>query len=242
MRLDVPIVLVTGPMVGTSSWARTAERLRAAGNRVDVPDVLDSLGRVPAWHVWGSHLIDLIDASLEPILIGRSAASILVADVATKMPVSGLVILDGHIPPAQGPTSPFGSNRRAFLNNLADEEGVLPRWSQWWKEPQSAATMGIDRLARDTKAFAAFEAERPRMSLGWFDDVIDLAAWDHVPAGYIQTCAYYDRAAEDALRRGWPVKRLNGTHLHPTLEPDETAAAIAAVCEALLAREGEFRK
>jgi hypothetical protein len=233
MLKDLPIVLVTGPMVGTSSWAPTAARLRAAGNHVEVPDVLGSLGRVPAWSAWTSHLIDLIDTSLKPILIGHSAASILVADMATKMPVRGLVIVDGHIPPASGPTPPFLPSRRAFLDSLANEEGLLLPWSQWWKDPQFAGIMGVDRLARDAKAFALFETELPRMARSWFDDAIDLAAWDHVPAGYIQTCSYFDPAAEDALRRGWPVKRLNGTHLHPTLAPDETAAAIAAVCKGL---------
>jgi len=41
------------------------------------------------------------------------------------------------------------------------------------------------------------------MTLSWFDDVIDLVPWDHVPAGYIQLSAIYDHAAEEALRRAW---------------------------------------
>jgi hypothetical protein len=81
----------------------------------------------------------------------------------------------------------------------------------------------------------------PRITLSWFDDVIDLAPWDHVPAGYIQVSAIYDHAAEEALRRAWPVRRMQGTHLHPTLKPDETAAAIQAVCRELLGTGASVR-
>jgi hypothetical protein len=65
-------------------------------------------------------------------------------------------------------------------------------------------------------------------------NVIDLAPWDHIPAGYIQLSPIYDHAAEEASRRAWPLRRLHGTHLDPTLRPDETAAAIRAVCSELI--------
>jgi hypothetical protein len=49
------------------------------------------------------------------------------------------------------------------------------------------------------------------MHIGWFDDAIELANWDHIPAGFIQTSAIYDHAAAEAQRRGWPVTNLQGT-------------------------------
>lgn len=225
------IVLVTGPLVGASSWALTADRLRAAGARVCVPDVLVALGAAPSWRAWTSHLADLVSVDEEPVLVGHSSASTLVADLATKMPVRGLIIVDGDIPPASGPALPIRASFREYITSLADKEGLLPPWSQWWlKDRRRAQLVGIDALALDAQAFESFEKGLPRMTLSWFDDAIDLAPWDHVPAGYIQTSAIYDHAAEEALRRAWPVKRMQGTHLHPTLKPDETAAAIEAVC------------
>ena len=51
------------------------------------------------------------------------------------------------------------------------------------------------------------------MHIGWVDDAIELADWDHIPAGFIQTSAIYDHATVEAQRRGWPVTNLHGTHL-----------------------------
>jgi hypothetical protein len=111
---------------------------------------------------------------------------------------------------------------------------MLPVWSKWFAgDTQRASLVGLDRLASDPAAFAQFEKELPRMPLEWFDDTIELANWDHVPAGFIQTSKIYDHAAVEAERRGWPVTRLRGTHLHPTLSPEETAEAILAISHRL---------
>jgi alpha/beta hydrolase family protein len=234
MLLQSDIILVTGPLVGASSWAPTADRLRAAGARVHVPDVLARLGGAPSWSAWTSHLVELVSPDDEPILIGHSSASTLVVDLATKIHVSGLIIVDGDIPPASGSAPPIRATFHEFISGLADEDGLLPPWSQWWvKDRRRAQLVGIDALALDPGSFESFEMGLPRMTLSWFDDVIDLAPWGHIPAGYIQLSAIYDHAAEEALRRAWPVRRMQGTHLHPTLKPDETAAAIQAVCREL---------
>jgi Alpha/beta hydrolase family len=234
MLLQSDIILVTGPLVGASSWAPTADRLRAAGARVHVPDVLARLGGAPSWSAWTSHLVELVSPDDEPILIGHSSASTLVADLATKIQVRGMVIVDGDIPPASGSAAPVRATFRDFIAGLADQDGLLPPWSQWWlKDRRRSQLVGIDALALDRRSFESFEMGLPRMTLSWFDDVIDLAPWSHIPAGYIQLSAIYDHAAEEALRRAWPVRRMQGTHLHPTLKPDETAAAIQAVCREL---------
>jgi pimeloyl-ACP methyl ester carboxylesterase len=231
--MQANIVLVTGPMVGASSWAPTADRLRASGARVQVPDVLALLGYAPPWSAWTSYLADLISLAEEPILVGHSLASTLVADLATKMPVRGVIIVDGDMPPANGPALPGKATFRDYVKSLADENGVLPPWSRWQRDQRRAQLVGIETLALDPDAFESFEKGLPRIMARWFDDVIDLAPWDHVPAGYIQTSAIYDQDAEEALRRGWPVKRMQGTHLHPTLKPDETVSAIEEICREL---------
>jgi hypothetical protein len=68
----------------------------------------------------------------EPFLVGHSSASTLVADLATKMPVRGLIIVDGDIPPASGSAAPVRASFREFISGLADQDGLLPPWSQWW--------------------------------------------------------------------------------------------------------------
>jgi hypothetical protein len=127
------------------------------------------------------------------------------------MPVRGLTMVDGETPPESGPVAPGRDSFRQFVASLADRDGRLPRWSDWWRDHPRRPFTGIDELANDA-------------------DMIDLAPWAHIPSGYIQTSAFYDHAADEAQRRGWPVVRIKGTHLHPTLQPDETAAAIQEIC------------
>lgn len=223
------IVLLTGSMVGASSWAPTGGVLRASGFRVHVPDVIAAHGALPPWRSLPSLYAGMLQLDHPPIVVGHSLATILAAAVAGHRPVRGLVFVDGDIPAANGRVIPGRESFRQFLLSLADAEGRLPRWSDWWKgRPQSAA-IGIDDFARDAEAFARFEREQPRVAASWFDDALDLVPWAHIPAGYVQTSSFYDHAAEDAERRGWPAVRIKGTHLHPTLKPDETASAIMSV-------------
>jgi hypothetical protein len=227
-------VLVAGPLVGSSSWEPTARQLREAGRRVHVPDVLTACGTPPPWSQWTSHLIDLIPGGNELILVGHSSASALVADLASKLATRGLIIVDGDVPPEIGAAPPVRPALRDFIAGLAGPDGMLPPWSTWFRDDQQRASLvGIDILARDAVALAQFEKELPQLNVSWFDDTIDLAGWDHVPSGYIQTSAIYDHAATEALRRGWPFQRIDGTHLHPTIQPSETAAAILAMSRRL---------
>ena len=133
-----------------------------------------------------------------------------------------------------GPAYPVRPALREFIAALPEEAGLLPPWSQWFlRDPQRATLIGIDRLAHDDATFAAFEQMLPRMTKAWFEDTIELHPWDHVPAGYIQTSGIYGHAMAEAQKRGWPVMRLQGTHMHPTLAPDEMADAILRMSDLL---------
>ncbi|UFZ07066.1 alpha/beta hydrolase [Bradyrhizobium ontarionense] len=178
-----------------------------------------------------------IAATDDLILVGHSSASPLVAELATKLPARAIIIVDGDIPPPHGRASPVRPVLHDFIRNLAGAEGMLPVWSRWFaRDPQRAALIGLDILARDPLALAQFEDGLPTMRVDWFDDTIDLLRWDHIPAGFVQASPIYDHATTEALRRGWPVERLNGTHLHPTLCPDEMAGAILSLAHRLRQR------
>jgi hypothetical protein len=125
-----------------------------------------------------------------------------------------------------------------LIRSLAEPDGSLPIWSRWRGDERRAALVGLDILARDQAALAEFEIGLPRFSVEWFEDIIELANWDHVPVGFIQTSAIHDHSAAEARRRNWPVARLHGTHLHPTLHPAETADAIIAMSDQLVAVVG----
>jgi hypothetical protein len=160
---------------------------------------------------------------------------VLAADLATRLPARGIIIVDGEVPPSQGAAFPVRPALHDFIKGLVEPDGMLPIWSRWFaRDMQRMSLVGLDALARDAAAFARFESGLPRMQIDWFDDAIELADWDHIPAGFIQTSAIYDHAAIAAQRRGWPVTNLHGTHLHPTLHPAETANAIIAMSRQLV--------
>jgi len=230
-------VLVAGPMVRAASWEPTADHLRQAGWSVQVPDLLATRATPPPWSTWSRHLLDHIAPREGLILVGHSSGSALVADLATKLPASAIIIVDGDIPPAQGSAAPVRPALHDFIRSLAGADGMLPVWSRWFaSDPQRTALIGLDRLAADALGLASFEDGLPTMRVDWFEDTIELSRWDHVPAGFIQTSPIYDHATAEALRRGWPVERLTGTHLHPTLCPAETANAILSIAQQLDAR------
>ena len=229
MSFRPDLVLVTGPMVGASSWGPTADRLRASGWRVHVPDVVATSGTLPPWNELSLHYARLLSLEEAPILVGHSLATGVIADLAARIPVCGLIMVDGELPPASGPSAPGRDSFRKFVAGLADRDGRLPLWSDWRRDHPWRSFTGIDELAHDADAFATFKRDQPSVSLTWFDDTVDLVPWAHIASGYIRTSAFFDHAADEAERRGWPVVRIKGTHLYPTLRPDETAAAIEVV-------------
>jgi hypothetical protein len=238
-HVSLDFILVAGPPVRASTWEPTAKRLREAGWLVQVPDILAHHASPPAWSEWTRSLLDRIAPTGDSVVVGHSSASPLVADLATKLPARAVIIVDGEIPPSHGAAPPVRPALREFIRSLADAAGTLPIWSKWFSgDEHRIALVGLDILACDPVAFTQFEVGLPKMRIEWFDDTIELANWDHVPAGYIQTSKIYDHATVEAQRRGWPVVRLNGTHLDPTLRPLQTADAILSMSRRLgLARQ-----
>jgi Alpha/beta hydrolase family len=232
--MSLNFVLVPGPLVRGSSWAPTAKQLRKSGYNVQIPDVLDNQQQPPAWHAWNSHLLKKITPCQEPILVGHSSASALVADLAHRLPCRCVIIVDGDLPPPRGSASPVRPALHEFIRSIASGDGTLPIWSRWFGgDIRRTSLVGLDLLAKDPVAFAKFERGLPRLSVDWFDDTIELAGWEHVPAGLIQCSPIYDHATLEARRRGWPTVKLEGTHLHPMLEPAETMRAIVSMSHQL---------
>jgi hypothetical protein len=229
------IMIIQGPLVGASGMIPLADRLRATGLHVHMPDVLHGQETPPRWSAWSTHLMRLVALDgRTPVLVGYSASTALAAEVATRIPTQGIIFLDGDIPPDTGRVAPGSERVRRRVAALDDSDGRLPPWSDWYATEEERAVIGITALQADAEAWDAFKRDQPRMTRDWFSDEIDLAPWSDVAAGYVQLCSFFDRSAEEAEKRGWPVVRLKGTHLHPTLKPQETAEAILRVCGSLV--------
>jgi hypothetical protein len=229
-------ILIAGPLVRASSWDPTARRLREEGWLVQNPDVLAHYDQPPSWCDWTSQLQRFLTPANRPIVVGHSSAGTLAVELATRISAGAVIVVDGDVPPAYGQASPVRPALRELIRRLPNSGGLLPIWSRWFDEAaERKALVGLDQLARDPAAFATFESELPRFSADWFDETIELGPWQHVPAGYVQTSAIYDHASAEAERRNWPVVRLGGTHLHPTIRPDETALTLIEMAERLVA-------
>ena len=180
------------------------------------------------------NVLDHISPGSDTVAVGHSSSCALVAELATKTPLRGLILVDGDIPPSQGAASPVRPALLEFISGITDETGTLPPWSRWFADDAVRASLvGIDVLQRDTHEFALFEQGLPRLRADWFNDKVELGHWEHVPAGYIQASQIYDHAMAEARRRGWPVAKLDGTHLDPTLRPVEMSEAIISMTRLL---------
>ena len=85
------IVIIQGPLVGTSGMMRLADRLRARGLHVQLPDVLHGQENPPPWSAWSTHLMNLVSLDgRRPVLVGYSASTTLAAELATRIPTQVL--------------------------------------------------------------------------------------------------------------------------------------------------------
>ena len=125
---------------------------------VQVPDVLAHHHSPPSWSAWTSHLLEHVTRGHEPIVVGHSSASAPVADLATKLPARGIIIVDGDVPPSRGAAvrsgPPFTTSSRALSNPTAcfrsGPDGLRAIRG-------GMSLVGLDILARDAVALAGIE-------------------------------------------------------------------------------------
>ena len=110
------IVLVHGACLGGWSWFKVATRLRAAGHRVDAPDLAASgadprpLREVPTFRDYTAPLLDLLaalPAGDRVVLVGHSLGGVSVALAAELFPdkVAAAVFLCAFMPDCAAPPS-----------------------------------------------------------------------------------------------------------------------------------------
>jgi len=223
------IVLVTGPFTGRTSMLDTADALRAAGAEVTEPDPHalhpDAL---PGLEDWAHSLLAAIPRAPRPLMVGFSAGTVLAAWLAPQVAATGLVLIDGALPPRSGPCPILSDEVRAHLRGRAAPD-ALPTWSDWW-DADLAEPLGHHRLARARPDLVeALRAEERAFPLDWLEQTLDLPPCDGIPAAYLRLSRFHDAEAELAASRGWPVERIDGSHLHPAFAGNETAGAILAL-------------
>jgi len=161
------LLLVHSPLVGRATWDLVAAGLAGRGYRVGVPDLA---GTVAAGPPYCSRQAEVIasSASAKPlILIGHSRAGpVLAAAGALIEQVRGYIFVDAGLPtPGQNWMDTVPPDLAAQLREMADAQGWLPPWPQWWGEEALAG------LIPDPEVRRHFAAGCPRLPLAMFEEV-----------------------------------------------------------------------
>ena len=224
--------LIHAPVLGPASWQPAAAALTAARHWVIVPSLagfsaagppyapaLVGLGAGPVARAAGpGDRVVLVVHSGAGAFAGALARAIGAAEVT-------VVFADAGLPEPAGPTPVVDSAFLPYLREIA-ADGIVPPWPQWFPDAAPA------ELFPSEAARAAVEADARPLPLAFFEESVPPGAQPPGGAGYLLFSEGYEPAAAQARRRGWPVRNLPGSHLHPLVAPAEVAGAIIELAAA----------
>ncbi len=213
------LVLLPSPLLGPAVWTSVASRLSEQGWPVAVPPPRAASPETPddvlAW------LLAAVPEDRDVVLVPHSNAGLYVPAIVQERRVVAMVFVDAGLPPAAGSVPLAPPAFRAILDELADADGLLPPWTQWWEEADIAP------LFPDPASRRRVEAEQPRLPLRYFHHALVVEpGWDAAPAAYLAFGETYAEERAEAAARGWPSRTLAGGHLHALVDPAAVAAAV----------------
>jgi hypothetical protein len=217
------LLLVHSPLTGPQTWDAIAPHLAEPGRPVAIPDLTSTVAAGPPY---GERQVELIarGAVGQPaVLVGHSGAGPLLAAAGARLGrVEGYVFVDAGLPsPGRAWTETAPPELADQLREMADANGWLPPWPQWWGEKAMA------ELVPDPAVRARFAAGCPRLPLAMFEETHPPApGWPDAPCAYLQLSDAYEAEAARAAGLGWPVARLISHHLAPLTDPAGVAAAV----------------
>ena len=215
--MKATFVLVHSPSVGPSTWQPVAAALQRRGHAAVVPDLTGvTVGGAPYW----PRVVETVRAAAPGtpiVLAAHSNAGLFVPVISEGLGgrVVACLFADARVPPESGLVRAAEEEFLPFLRDLAGDAGVLPRWTDWWSADDVAAMLP-DPAVRERVV-----AEQARLPLGYYTDPVPVpAGWDAVRCSFLWYGPPYDRTADAARRRGWPVSRVPGEHLHQVVDPE----------------------
>jgi pimeloyl-ACP methyl ester carboxylesterase len=218
------LLLVHSPLVGCGTWQPVAKVLAADGYAVTVPDLAGTVTAGPPYHLRQARVIADSAAGQPVILIGHSGAGPLLATAGMMLGevVRGYVFVDAGLPtPGRSWMETVPPDLVAQLREMADPEGWLPPWSQWWGDEELA------ELLPDPAVRQHFASGCPRLPLAMFGEVHPPApGWPNAPGGYLQLSEAYADEAARAREFGWPVRQQLSHHLALLTAPAQVAREV----------------
>ncbi len=210
------LLLVHSPLVGCATWDPVAADLAGGGYEVGVPDLTGTVAAGPPYCLRQAEAIARSALGQPAILIGHSGAGPLLAAAGAMIDqVQGYLFVDAGLPvPGQTWMETVPPDLAAQLREMADAQGWLPPWPQWWGDEALA------ELIPDPGVRRHFAAGCPRLPLAMFEEVHPPAPqWPDAPASYLQLSAAYGDEAAKARELGWPVAERMSHHLAPLTDP-----------------------
>ena len=199
-------VLVPSPLLGPATWEPVADALVATGHRAVVVPVAQVAAEVAAGD--------------DVVLVPHSNAGYWAPSLGER-----IVFVDAALPMGGSEETALASPEHlAFLEGLADSDGVLPPWTQWWDD--------LGDLFPSAAVRERIEVEQPRLPLSYFAQRVPVPpGWASRPCAYL---AFGDTYAEEiafARAHHWAVTRLDGGHLHQLHDPAGVAAVIVDLAQ-----------
>lgn len=212
-------VLVHGAWGGSWDWQKVEALLTAAGHRVRRVDLTGLGERVhlatPDVNL-STHILDVVNTLVwddlrDVMLVGHSYGGMVITGAADRVPgrIRRLVYVDAFVPEAGESVMDISQPQMADMVKRSTRDGfIVPPWSRWGQVPPPTDT------PQPLKTFT----EKLRL----FDE----PALRRIPAAYILTVAPgkteddFDRFAERARQRGWPVLRMTADHVPERSAPD----------------------
>jgi hypothetical protein len=210
------LLLVHSPLVGHATWDLVAAGLAGRGYRVGVPDLTGTVAAGPPYCSRQAEVIASSASAKPAILIGHSGAGPLLAAAGALLgQVRGYIFVDAGLPaPGRSWMETVPVDLAAQLREMADAQGWLPPWPQWWGDEVLAG------LIPDPDVRWRFVAGCPRLPLAMFEEVHPPAPlWPDAPAAYLQLSEAYEDQAATARELGWPVTHRISHHLAPLTDP-----------------------
>ena len=234
------LVLVHSPSVGPGTWQPVAQCLRDEGVESVVPDLRTiGDGDPPYWPRVAATVAEWIvkvDVEGPLMLVAHSNAGLFLPTIqqVAPEPIAGAIFVDAGLPADDGETPVAPDGFLSKLRDLADADGILPRWTDWWT-PEDIA-----ELLPDPQVRAAVVAEQPRLPLAYYQQTLPVpASWASVPAAYLQFSAGYADEASRAGHAGWPVEYLPGEHLHQVVDPEAVTDSLLSLIDRLDERKAD---
>lgn len=227
--MSIRLVLVHSPLVGPGTWSGVAPLLAERGYDVAIADLGATLACGGPYSHRQAEVIARCAAGEPAILIGHSGAGALLAPAGHAAGGAlGYLFVDAGLPiPGRSHMSTMPPELADQLRQMADRDGWLPPWPQWWGDDALA------ELIPDAGTRRRFAAECPKLPLALFNEL--LPEGRDAPGAYLRLSDAYDEPAAQATARGWPLIELPSHHLAPLTDPATVAEPMLTLLSLLQA-------